>query len=116
MVLSILLLRYKRPITKHNAATPIGYQSPTKGSLVKVVDNNVAIKGTNPPNTPLPIWYGKLIEVYRIFVGNNSTKKAATGPYTIVTKMIIIQIRKINFHLSDGERIIFEYVGFVSSI
>ena len=48
--MSTLLFKYKKPITKHKAATPIGYQSPTNGSLVKLVDNNVAIKGTNPPN------------------------------------------------------------------
>ena len=53
--LSILFVKYMVPITKHKAATPIGYQSPTNGSDVYVVVNSKPIKGTNPPNTPLPI-------------------------------------------------------------
>jgi len=62
----------------------MGYQSPESGECVYVIIS-VLKNGTRPPKTPLPIWYGNDIEVYRIRVGNSSTKKAAMGPYTMVT-------------------------------
>ena len=46
---------------------------------------DVARSGSMPPNHPLPMWYGKDIEVYRIWAGNSSTRNAAMGPYTMVT-------------------------------
>ncbi|MNX32651.1 hypothetical protein D3C86_628630 [compost metagenome] len=68
------------PITKLNAAIPIGYHSPDKGVDPEKLAIKVAIKGTSPPKTPLPMWYGKDIEVYLILVGKSSTKNAAIGP------------------------------------
>jgi hypothetical protein len=42
-------------MTKLSEATPIGYHNPDKWFVPLIVVINVAIKGTNPPNTPLPI-------------------------------------------------------------
>ena len=40
----------------------------------------VARSGSIPPNHPFLMWYGKDIEVYRMRVGDSSTRKAAIGP------------------------------------
>src|SRR5215213_3192730 len=41
------------------------------------------------------------MEVYRILVGNISTRNAAIGPYTIVTNKTIIAIKKIIFNFNE---------------
>jgi hypothetical protein len=84
----MVLVRYNNPITRHTEAMMMGYHNPTSLSPVYIVVSKVAINGVSPPNTPLPTWYGSDIEVYLIRVGNSSTRKAAIGPYTMVTKMI----------------------------
>ena len=55
--------------------------------LRKLSVMSVPMKGTMPPNTPLPMWYGRFMEVKRILVGKSLTKNAAMGPWTMVTKM-----------------------------
>src|SRR5262249_6490368 len=52
--------------------------------------------GSNPPKTPLPIWYGSENDVYRIFAGKASTRGAATGTYTMHTKNIWTNTRKMS--------------------
>src|ERR1700687_3733036 len=51
------------------------------------------MSGSQPPNSPLPRWYGMDSDVYRTLAGKNSTRNAAIGPYTIVTKITWIQTR-----------------------
>src|SRR5690606_5856102 len=54
------------------------------------------MSGSRPPNTPLPMWYGSDIDVYRTFAGNASTRYAAIGPYTRHTKHTCTNTRKIS--------------------
>ena len=54
---------YKPPIIKERAATPIGYHKPESGLVPGSVVIKVAINGTSPPKTPLPIWYGSDMDV-----------------------------------------------------
>src|SRR5712672_2142820 len=75
--------RKRVPITQLTPATPTGYQSPAYTFPVAATIA-VARRGNNPPKTPFPMWYGKESEVYRTLGGNNSTRNAAIGPYTIV--------------------------------
>src|ERR1700722_15771708 len=71
-----------RATTDVARATPTGYQRPAK-MLPSYITNAEATKGRKPPTRPTPRRYGSDSEVVLILAGNNSTKNAAIGPYTI---------------------------------
>src|SRR5262249_59629799 len=83
------------PMTKVIPATTIGYQRVARMLPVALIADS-PISGCKPPKTPLPIWYGSDNDVYRIFAGNASTRKAAIGPYAMARKTTGTNTSKIS--------------------
>src|SRR5262245_821704 len=72
-----------------------GYQRPAWMLPVAAIADS-PISGCKPPKTPFPIWYGSENDVYRIFAGKASTRKAAIGPATIEKKINWTNTRKMS--------------------